>query len=62
MRQGAFNLHQYPGGTPTAVLQDLETIWSYAIQNFLGIPLKDLKVNIKKTLILNILNLKLSLL
>ena len=32
------------GGSVTAVIQDLEDIWSYAIQECLEIPVKDLKV------------------
>ena len=43
-RRGKLNLHAGPGGTLTAVLQDIHDIWSYAIQNFLDIPIKDLKV------------------
>ncbi|MGH0140671.1 UNVERIFIED_CONTAM: hypothetical protein FKN15_037779 [Acipenser sinensis] len=43
IRRGQINLHGGPGGTLTAVMADLETIWSYAIQKFLEIPLRDLK-------------------
>ncbi|XP_048404163.1 actin-related protein 8 isoform X2 [Stegostoma tigrinum] len=43
IRRGQFNLHEGPGGSLTAVLADLETIWTYAIQKFLEIPRKDLK-------------------
>lgn len=43
-RRGRFNLHSDPGGTISTVLNDLETIWSAAIQSHLDIPLKDLKV------------------
>lgn len=39
------NLHPGPGGSLTAVLADLEVIWSHAIQKYLEIPLKDLKVS-----------------
>ncbi len=46
LKRGRFNLHRDPCGTVTGVVQDLETIWSYAIQNYLHIPLKDLKVHI----------------
>ncbi|XP_051873802.1 actin-related protein 8 [Pristis pectinata] len=43
IRRGQFNIHAGPGGSLTAVLADLETIWTYAIQKFLEIPRKDLK-------------------
>ncbi|XP_041128896.1 actin-related protein 8-like [Polyodon spathula] len=43
IRRGQMNLHAGPGGTLTAVMADLETIWSYAIQKSLEIPLRDLK-------------------
>ncbi|MGH0167785.1 UNVERIFIED_CONTAM: hypothetical protein FKN15_053689 [Acipenser sinensis] len=43
IRRGQINLHGGPGGTLTAVMANLETIWSYAIQKFLEIPLRDLK-------------------
>lgn len=45
IRRGQLNLHPGPGGSLTAVLADLEVIWSYAIQKYLEIPLKDLKVS-----------------
>lgn len=37
-------MHSGPGGSLTAVLADLETIWGHIIQKQLDIPLKDLKV------------------
>ncbi|XP_064632876.1 actin-related protein 8-like [Lineus longissimus] len=43
IRRGRLNLHPGPNGSLTAVLQDLETIWSEAIKNSLDIPLKNLK-------------------
>ncbi|XP_053576718.1 actin-related protein 8 [Bombina bombina] len=43
IRRGQLNLHSGPGGTLTAVLTDLETIWSHVIQKILEISLKDLK-------------------
>ncbi|NXW96826.1 ARP8 protein, partial [Larus smithsonianus] len=43
IRRGQLNLHTGPGGSLTAVLADLEVIWSQAIQKYLEIPLKDLK-------------------
>ncbi|XP_058027743.1 actin-related protein 8 [Ahaetulla prasina] len=43
IRRGQLNLHLGPGGSLTAVLADLEDIWSYAIQKYLEISLKDLK-------------------
>lgn len=42
--RGQLNVHAGPGGSLTAVLADLETIWSHVIQKHLEIPLKDLKV------------------
>ena len=44
IRHGRFNLHSGPGGTITAVVQDLEELWGHALQNLLEIPVKDLKV------------------
>lgn len=44
MIRGQLNVHAGPGGSLTAVLADLETIWSNVIQKHLDIPLKDLKV------------------
>ncbi|XP_028438975.1 actin-related protein 8 isoform X2 [Perca flavescens] len=41
--RGQLNVHASPGGSLTAVLADLETIWSHVIQKQLEIPLKDLK-------------------
>ncbi|XP_028680453.2 actin-related protein 8 [Erpetoichthys calabaricus] len=41
--RGQLNVHQGPHGSLTAVLANIEAIWSYAIQKFLEIPLKDLK-------------------
>lgn len=41
---GQLNVHSGPGGSLTAVLADLETIWSNAVQKLLEVPLKDLKV------------------
>uniref|UniRef100_A0A1A8MXQ4 Actin-related protein 8 n=1 Tax=Nothobranchius pienaari TaxID=704102 RepID=A0A1A8MXQ4_9TELE len=41
--RGQLNVHSGSGGSLTAVLADLETIWSHVIQKHLDIPLKDLK-------------------
>ncbi|XP_056128802.1 actin-related protein 8 [Lampris incognitus] len=41
--RGQLNVHSGPGGSLTAVLADLEVIWSHVIQKHLEIPLKDLK-------------------
>ncbi|KAG7224321.1 hypothetical protein INR49_000564 [Caranx melampygus] len=41
--RGQLNVHPGPGGSLTAVLADLETIWSYVLQKHLEIPIKDLK-------------------
>ncbi|XP_043933549.1 actin-related protein 8 [Protopterus annectens] len=43
IRRGHLNLHAGPGGSLTSILSDLETIWTYIIQRYLEIPLKDLK-------------------
>ncbi|XP_078580404.1 actin-related protein 8-like isoform X2 [Branchiostoma floridae x Branchiostoma japonicum] len=43
MSCGQLHLHSGPGGSLTAVLADLETIWITAIEKFLDIPIKDLK-------------------
>ncbi|XP_061592580.1 actin-related protein 8 isoform X2 [Cololabis saira] len=43
MVRGQLNVHSGPGGSLTAVLADLETIWGHVIQKHLEIPLKDLK-------------------
>lgn len=42
--RGQLNVHSGPGGSLTAVLTDLETLWGHVIQKHLDIPLKDLKV------------------
>ncbi|XP_038866911.1 actin-related protein 8 isoform X2 [Salvelinus namaycush] len=41
--RGQLNVHSGAGGSLTAVLADLEAIWSHVIQKQLEIPLKDLK-------------------
>uniref|UniRef100_A0A3B1IEV2 Actin-related protein 8 n=1 Tax=Astyanax mexicanus TaxID=7994 RepID=A0A3B1IEV2_ASTMX len=51
---GQLNVHSGPGGSLTAVLADLETIWSHAIQKLLEIPLKDLKKGIVYILLFSI--------
>ncbi|CAI9549438.1 unnamed protein product [Staurois parvus] len=43
IRKGQLNVHTGPGGSLTAVLTDLETIWSHVLQKILEIQLKDLK-------------------
>ncbi|KAK0062562.1 actin-related protein 8 [Biomphalaria pfeifferi] len=43
MRRGQLNIHDGPGGSLTAVLADLETIWGHVLQEHLEIPIKDLK-------------------
>ncbi|XP_076354508.1 actin-related protein 8 isoform X3 [Tachypleus tridentatus] len=43
IRRGRFNLHSGVGGTLTSILSDLEVIWGSCIQQYLDIPLKDLK-------------------
>ncbi|KFM64441.1 Actin-related protein 8, partial [Stegodyphus mimosarum] len=44
IRRGQLNLHPGVGGSLSSVLADLEAIWSTAIQKYLDIPLKDLKL------------------
>lgn len=41
--RGRLNLHSGSGGSLSAVLMDLEHIWTHALQKLLQIPLKDLK-------------------
>lgn len=43
MRRGRLNIHDGPGGTLSAVMADIETIWGKALETYLDIPLKDLK-------------------
>jgi actin-related protein 8 len=43
IRRGSFNLHPGVGGTVSAVLQDLEDIWSTALDTYLSIPCTDVK-------------------
>ncbi|OCT58062.1 hypothetical protein XELAEV_18002559mg [Xenopus laevis] len=43
IQRGQLNIHSGPGGSLTAVLTDLETIWSHVLQKMLEIQLKDLK-------------------
>lgn len=43
-QRGDFNIHSGPGGSITAVLADLETIWTYIIENNLQICAKELKM------------------
>ncbi|XP_044580234.1 actin-related protein 8 isoform X1 [Cotesia glomerata] len=42
-RRGELNIHSGPGGSLTAVLADLKTIWEYVITEKLKIPIQDLK-------------------
>lgn len=42
-RRGELNIHSGPGGSLTAVMADLKTIWEYVLTEKLDIPLKDLK-------------------
>ncbi|KAL1128958.1 hypothetical protein AAG570_013492 [Ranatra chinensis] len=43
MKRGDLNVHSGVGGSLTAVLADLETIWSWVIVNRLKIPMHELK-------------------
>lgn len=40
IRRGDFNLHNGVGGSLTAVLADLQTIWAYVLQTHLNIKLR----------------------
>lgn len=42
-RRGDLNVHSGPGGSITAILADLKTIWEYVITEKLGIPVNELK-------------------
>ncbi|XP_030753391.1 actin-related protein 8 [Sitophilus oryzae] len=42
-KRGEFNIHSGPGGSMTSVLADLETIWTYIIENSLQINPSELK-------------------
>lgn len=42
IRRGEFNIHKGVGGSVFSVLEDIKTIWEYAIRNYLDISLKDL--------------------
>ncbi|XP_015118934.1 actin-related protein 8 isoform X2 [Diachasma alloeum] len=42
-RRGELNIHPGPGGSLTAILADLKTIWEFVLVKKLQIPLKDLK-------------------
>ena len=55
IRRGRFNLHEGAGGSLTAVMQDLETIWGAVLQQKLDIPIKDLKVTGDDNQALNLL-------
>ena len=45
IRRGRFNIHNNVGGTLSAIMQDLEDLWSMAIEKYLDIPIKDLQVS-----------------
>lgn len=42
IRRGEFNIHKEVGGSITSVLEDMKSIWEYAIRNYLDINLRDL--------------------
>lgn len=42
-KRGDFNIHSGPGGSMTAVLADLETIWMSVLESHFNIERKDLK-------------------
>ncbi|XP_018330352.1 actin-related protein 8 isoform X2 [Agrilus planipennis] len=43
-RRGDFNIHSGPGGSMTAVLADLETIWSYVLETNFNIDKKSFRL------------------
>jgi len=45
IKQGSLNIHNGVGGSLTAIVEDLERIWSNAIKTTLEIPLNDLSVS-----------------
>ena len=47
MMYGHLNLHDGPSGSLTSIAANLETLWGYAIQSILDIPLRDLGVSPK---------------
>lgn len=49
-KRGDFNIHSGPGGSMTAVLADIETIWTNVLENNFLISQKDLK-NFKAVLV-----------
>jgi actin-related protein 8 len=44
VKRGELNIHPGVGGSLSAIMHDLETIWSYVIEKLLRIPLKNLPV------------------
>jgi len=44
VRRGSLNIHTGPGGSLSAVLQDLEDIWTSVLATQLNIPSADIKV------------------
>lgn len=50
-RRGDFNVHSGPGGSMTAILTDLEVIWTYILETHFMIPRKEFK-NFKVVLII----------
>ncbi|MCL4125792.1 UNVERIFIED_CONTAM: hypothetical protein GTU68_030768, partial [Idotea baltica] len=45
--KGDLNIHPGVGGSITAVLSHLETIWGHCITHLLNVPIKDLKVRLR---------------
>lgn len=46
MKGGSLNLHSGIGGSLSCICANLETIWAYAIETVLNIPLSSLKVDV----------------
>jgi len=44
VKRGELNIHPGVGGSLSAIMHDLETIWSHVIEKLLRIPLKNLPV------------------
>ena len=46
MKGGSLNLHSGMGGSLSCICANLETIWAFAIETVLNIPLSSLKVDV----------------
>ena len=46
MARGRLNVRPGPGGTVSAIMADLQTIWGQTLETQLNIPVKDLMVRL----------------